>query len=74
MESKIIAKWQSVGGAHYVELWKHHGSGWSYRSSNASGYLGNDFESNEAAIAAFELRVNDFQPDRNKIPMKRLPI
>ena len=71
-ENRLIARWESRGGAHAVELWKQEGSGWSYRATGAGGYLGNSFRDDVEALAAFQPRVNDFQPDSNKTPMRRV--
>lgn len=69
---RLVARWESRGGASVVELWKQEGSGWSYRATGAGGYLGNHFASDAEAVATLELRVGDFQPDRNKTPMRRV--
>ena len=68
----LVARWESGGGAHYVELWKQAGSGWCYRANGAGGYLGNDFTSDGAALEYFEPQVGRFQPDANKRPMRRV--
>ena len=69
---RLVARWESTRGAHVVELYKSVGSGWSYRSLAAGGYLGNHWANDAQVIAAFELRVDEFQPDCNKLPMKRI--
>jgi hypothetical protein len=70
-ENRRIARWESKGHAHIVELWKQGGSGYCYRAIGAGGYLGH-FPSDADAIAVLEPRLNDFQPDCNSTPMKRV--
>ena len=69
--NECVARWESKGGAHTVELWREAGSGWCYRATGAGGYIGNHFTDDAAAIEYFEPRANDFQPDRNTTPMRR---
>lgn len=69
-DTRLVGRWESKGGAHVVELYKQDGTGYSYRARDASGYLGNHFENDGEALAAFLPRVNDFQPDANKTPMR----
>lgn len=72
--NRLVARWESKGHAHIVELWKQGGSGYCYRATGASGYLGNDFANDAEAIASLEPRINIFQPDRNRTPMKRVKL
>jgi hypothetical protein len=69
-----VARWESKGGSHIVELWKLDGSGWYYRATNAGGYLGNEFQDDKEVIESFLPRVNDFQPDKNVTPMRRISL
>ena len=70
-DNTLIARWESRGGAHVVELWKQAGSGYSYRATGAGGYLGNDISETDA-IAQMVDRLPDFQPDANRTPMRRV--
>lgn len=68
----VIARWESRGGAHYVELRKSAGS-YGYTGRNCGGQLG-AVESDEAAVAIIQARVDSgyFLPDSAKVPMKRI--
>lgn len=72
---KIIARWESKGGAYFAELYKADGSGFYYKGSGCGGYLGNDI-TEQAAINFMVERcapsAGYFQPDANKLPMKRV--
>ena len=71
----LIGRWQSVGGRWVAELWKGETSGFYYRGSGCSGYLGNDITEAQA-VAEMEKRcaagVGYFQPDTNVTPMVRV--
>jgi len=71
---RLVARWESKGGAHIVELWKLDGSGYSYSATGGSGYLGNDLTNDAEAIKVMEPRANSFQPDRNRTPMQLVRI
>ena len=70
--NRLIARWASRGGGSIVELWREAGSGYCYRAVGASGYLGNHFASDSEAFEAFEPRIGDFQPNKNRTPMRRI--
>lgn len=67
-----IARWESRGGAHYVELRKS-AYGYSYRGRSCGGSLG-AIGSDEEALAVMQARVDSgyFLPDSAKLPMKRV--
>jgi len=69
-DTRLVGRWESKGGAHVVELYKKDGTGYFYRAIGAMGYLGNHFNSDDEVLAEFLPRVNDFQPDENKTPMR----
>ena len=68
----VLARWESRGGAHYVELHESAG-GYGYTGNSCGGGLG-AVESNEAAIAIMQARVDSgyFLPDNAVVPMKRI--
>lgn len=70
----LVARWESERGAHIVELHKARGSGYYYRATGAGGYLGNDYTTDEQALAEFAPRVarGEFLPDTARRPMKRV--
>ena len=75
MTKTLIGRWESRGGAHVVELHKQERSGYCYRATGVSGYLGTGITEAQA-IAIIEARcaigAGYFQPDRAKTPMKRM--
>lgn len=68
----VLARWESRGGAHYVELYKFAG-GYGYTGNGCGGTL-DAVESDEAAVAIMQTRVDSgyFLPDSAKVPMKRV--
>jgi len=68
MEKTLVARWESKSGKHYAELYRDDW-GYCYKANGAGGNLGSVPEAD--AIASIERRVNDFQPDANKTPMRR---
>jgi len=66
---RVIARWQSRSGKHWVELKKDE-YGYHYDAPGASGVLGNITE--EEAIRQMEQRVPYMQPDKAKTPMRRV--
>ena len=72
---RLIARWESKGGAYVAELYKAEGSGFYFRGDGCLGYLGNDI-TEEQALAYIEARclpgAGFFQPDSNKTPMRRV--
>jgi len=68
----VLARWESRGGAHYVELRKSAG-GYGYTGCGCGGSLG-AVESDQAAVAVIQARVDSgyFLPDNAKLPMKRV--
>jgi hypothetical protein len=72
--TRLVGRWESKGGAHVVELYKQDGTGYSWRTTGAGGYLGNHFDNDGEALAAFLPRLNAFQPARNKTPMRLVAV
>jgi hypothetical protein len=69
---QVIAEWRSKGGASYVILYRETDpDGIGYDASGGMGWMGN-FASDTQAIAAMAPRVNDYQPDANRTPMRRV--
>jgi hypothetical protein len=68
---KVIARWESARGAHYVELVETQ-SGFSYCANDCGGYL--PATDHETAIAQLGEMVATgyFLPDAAKRPMKRV--
>lgn len=67
---RVVARWESRGRKHFVELYKDQ-YGYGYRAVGAGGFLG-ALADDQTAVATIERRVNDFQPDANKTPMRRV--
>ena len=67
LEPVTVARWESRSGKHTVILTRDRW-GYTYRAAGASGSY--HAESDDAAIAHLEPRVDDFQPDANKTPMR----
>ena len=67
-----IAQWESVGGAHWAELWRNK-LGYYYRGLNCGGTL-RPCDSDESAIVALQTKVNTgyFQNDNSKHVIKRV--
>lgn len=72
MSADVLARWESRGGAHYVELTRSL-AGYGYTGCGCGGCLG-AIGSDEAAIAVMQARVDSgyFLPDSAKLPMKRV--
>jgi hypothetical protein len=70
LKPKVIAIWESKGGASRVSLTRDEWGYFTYRANNAVGMV--DEITAEDAIASLAARVNDFQPDKNKAPMHRI--
>jgi hypothetical protein len=72
MSEKILARWESKSGKHWVDLIQYESGGFGYSAPGQSGTLarGEDVE----AISEIQRRVDlgYFQPDANKTPMKRV--
>lgn len=66
----MLARWESRGGAHWVELRVSNGC-YSYAGRDCGGCLG-VLESDEAAVAVIQAKVDSgyFLPDSAKLPMK----
>jgi len=67
---ELIARWESKSKKWFVELYKD-SHGYGYRAVGAGGYLGYCDWSDATAIKIMEPRIEDFQPDANKVPMIR---
>jgi hypothetical protein len=72
MNDKVLARWESKSGKHWVELTQSESGAAFYNAPQAVGSLGmvKDID----AIAEMQKRVDlgYFQPDANKTPMKRV--
>ena len=69
---KMLARWESRGGKHWVEL--HGADGcYSYRGNGCGGSLGR-LETIDTAVVVVQAKVNSgyFLPDSAKLPMKRV--
>ncbi len=68
----VLARWESRGRAHYVELRKSSGC-YSYTGNGCGDGLG-AVESDQAAVAIMQARVDSvhFLPVNAKLPMKRV--
>jgi hypothetical protein len=64
-----VATWANRTGKHTVTLYRD-AWGYGYTAPRASGSLG-PLADDATAIVLLERRVNDFQPDANKTPMRR---
>ena len=72
MNDKILARWESKSGKHWVELTQGESGGVFYRAPQAIGSLG--IVEDSKAIEELQRRVDlgYFQPDANKTPMRRV--
>jgi hypothetical protein len=72
MNDKVIARWESKSGKHWVELTQWESGGAGYSAPGQCGVLG--YLEGSDAIAEMQRRVDlgYFQPDANKTPMKRV--
>lgn len=68
-EKRIVAVWESRGKATTVTLYADE-CGYTYKASGAGGSIA--ATSDPQAIGNLEGRINDFQPDANKTPMRRV--
>lgn len=78
-DPRLVARWESRGGAHVVELWKPEGAGYSYRATGGGGSCG--IVGTDADAIAYMERdmgwgdgtraVDLHQPDANTTPMRR---
>jgi hypothetical protein len=69
MKKFTIARWESVSGKYWLELY-HDSLGFSYRGVDCGGNFGH-LPKAEAILRA-ETRAMFVQPDANKTPMKRV--
>ena len=68
MERKLINRWESRTGKHWVELHQDR-YGYNYTSETMGGCLG-DVSRNEALAYMLDRVIPNVQPDRNKTAMK----
>lgn len=76
---RVIARWESKSGKHWVILYStrlnDNHVGYAYcTSEQAGGYFGkalDTLDNQRAVIEKMAARVNDFQPDANRTPMRR---
>lgn len=68
-----VARWESRGGAHWVELW-HGPYDFHYVSGNSCGSVCNPSFPVESAVLVMASRLarGQFLPDKAKLPMKRV--
>lgn len=68
----LLAKWESRGKAHYVELYQD-GISYNFRGNDCGGCLGS-IETVEMAVAIMQRKVESgyFLPDNAILPMKRV--
>ena len=64
-----FAIWESRGGRYFVHLFETE-YGFKYNADGAGGHLA--ASTRENAITEIKPRLNDFQPDANKTPMRRI--
>ncbi len=71
MDRKMIARWESRGGAHWVEVFRDE-YGYSYKANGAGGFIG----SSQEALDLLNLRIakGDFLPDAAKTPMRQVAV
>jgi hypothetical protein len=71
--ARTLARWESRGGSYYVEL-RTDPWGYSYKAAGKAVRASGNFlaPTDEAAIAHMESRKDDYQPDANKTPMRRI--
>ena len=71
--SKVIAKWESRGRAHYVDL-EDRGTYYSYTGNGCGGSLPGAVVTDAHAVAVVQEKVDSgyFLPDRAVVPMKRV--
>lgn len=64
---ELIERWESKGGAHWVEIYDDGDNDYSYKSSSGGGYVGRD-------LTDLYRRIEEgyFQPDKNVTPMRRV--
>lgn len=72
--AEIVAAWRSVSGKHFVTIERDTLPDgrvcYSYRALDAGGVLGVISEAD--AVAEIERRLDTFQPDANKTPLRRV--
>jgi hypothetical protein len=68
----IVARWQSRGGAHWVELHAFDNGGFFYRGNGCGGNMTATLDQS-AAVAQIQQRVDagEFLPDAARVPMRR---
>lgn len=71
-EKELVARWESKGGKHWVELYKHPTGGYSYRAPDAGGAFGIADEPQVMQMMEQKLREGYFTPDSSKHPLKRV--
>jgi hypothetical protein len=71
--SKVIARWESRGRAHYVEL-EDRVSYYSYTGNGCGGSLPSPIRTPAQAITYMQAKVDSgyFLPDKAVTPMKRV--
>lgn len=72
MKKKIIARWESRGGAHWVELYRDE-YGYGYSANDASGFLGRlATDSHAILLVGDKVDSGYFLPDAARTPMRRI--
>ena len=71
--SNVIARWESRGGAHYVDLVDHHGY-YGYTGKGCGGSLPAVVVTDAHAVAVVQAKVDTgyFLPDKAVTPMKQV--
>lgn len=69
---KIVARWESKGGKHFVELERFESGYYGYRASNGGGMLGTSQEKVAMLYLTKKVEQGLFQPDAAKTPMRRV--
>lgn len=70
MTKTLIARWESRSGKHWVDLYRDE-LGYTYKAPGQGGNLG-ALSSDSIAVRMIELRLENFQPDANTTPMRRV--
>ena len=68
MEKTSVARWESRGGHYYVEIFRD-AMGYTYSGRGCGGVIAATGDSD--AIEQIAARLQDFQADATKTPMRR---
>lgn len=70
MNKTLIARWQTRGGKHWVELFRHEDRSYTYTGNDCGGCLG-VLANDRHAIAVMEPKLVYMVPDNARIGMQR---